>query len=67
MCADGGQAGIDMFRAACDRKQPFSAVITDLGMPHVDGRQVAAAIKGIEPNRKSHHADRVGTVAGGWQ
>ena len=48
MCAHGGQAGIDMYRAAHDRKQPFSAVITDLGMPHVDGRQVAAAIKGIE-------------------
>ena len=33
----------------CPRpQQPFSAVITDLGMPHVDGRQVAAAIKTIE-------------------
>ncbi len=52
MCADGGQAGIDMYRAACDGKQPFSAVITDLGMPHVDGRQVAAAIKGIEPTAR---------------
>jgi signal transduction histidine kinase/ActR/RegA family two-component response regulator len=47
-CADGGQAGIDLFRAARDSKQPFSAVITDLGMPHVDGRQVAAAIRNIE-------------------
>jgi len=47
-CAHGGQAGIDMFRAAWDRNEPFSAVITDLGMPHVDGRQVAAAIKAIE-------------------
>jgi signal transduction histidine kinase/ActR/RegA family two-component response regulator len=47
-CANGGQAGIDMFRAARDSKQPFSAVITDLGMPHVDGRQVAAAIRTIE-------------------
>jgi CheY-like chemotaxis protein len=47
-CAHGGQAGIDMFRAACDRNLPFSAVITDLGMPHVDGRQVAAAIKATQ-------------------
>ena len=47
-CAHGGQTGIDMFRAACDRSEPFSAVITDLGMPHVDGRQVATAIKAIE-------------------
>ena len=51
-CAHGGQAGIDMFRASCDGKQPFSAVITDLGMPHVDGRQVAAAIKSIEQTAK---------------
>jgi len=47
-CAHGGQAGIDMYRAASERQQPFSAVITDLGMPHVDGRQVAMAIKEIE-------------------
>ena len=51
-CAHGGQAGIDMFRAACDRNEPFSAVITDLGMPHVDGRQVATAIKAIEQTAK---------------
>jgi DNA-binding response OmpR family regulator len=47
-CAHGGQAGIDLYRAACESKQPFSAVITDLGMPHVDGRQVASAIRTIE-------------------
>jgi CheY-like chemotaxis protein len=47
-CAQGGQDGIDMFSAARDRNTPFSAVITDLGMPHVDGRQVATAIKNIE-------------------
>jgi CheY-like chemotaxis protein len=51
-CAHGGQAGIDMYRAASERQQPFSAVITDLGMPHVDGRQVAAAIKQIERKAK---------------
>jgi len=51
-CAHGGQAGIDMYRAACDRNQPFSAVITDLGMPHVDGRQVATAIKAIQPTAR---------------
>ncbi len=27
----------------------FAAVITDLGMPYVDGRQVAAAVKEISP------------------
>jgi len=42
----GGQAGIDVFRAACKEPgHPFDLVITDLGMPHVDGRKVAAAIK----------------------
>jgi len=43
--ADGGQKGIDTFMAALARKTPFSTVITDLGMPYVDGRKVAAAIK----------------------
>jgi len=43
--ADGGQAGIDAFEAARGRNEPFELVITDLGMPHVDGRRVAAAIK----------------------
>lgn len=43
--ADGGQAGIDAFEAARGRNEPFELVITDLGMPHVDGRRVAAAVK----------------------
>jgi signal transduction histidine kinase/ActR/RegA family two-component response regulator/HAMP domain-containing protein len=43
--AIGGQAGIDAFMSALDRGEPFDAVITDLGMPYVDGRKVAAAIK----------------------
>ena len=34
--ADGGQAGIDAFRAAAGNGTPFAAVVTDLGMPHVD-------------------------------
>jgi PAS domain S-box-containing protein len=43
--ARGGQAGIDTFAAALNAGQPFSLVMTDLGMPHVDGRKVAAAVK----------------------
>jgi len=43
--ADGGQAGIDAFRRALSAGQPYDVVITDLGMPQVDGRQVAAAVK----------------------
>ncbi|MES2257717.1 MAG: ATP-binding protein [Pseudomonadota bacterium] len=47
VAADGGQAGIDAFRAAQDRGAPYSLVITDLGMPYLDGRKVAQAIKSM--------------------
>jgi CheY-like chemotaxis protein len=47
--AGGGQAGIESFQAAKNRGQPFAVVITDLGMPYVDGRKVAAAIKAACP------------------
>ncbi len=47
--ADGGQAGIDMFQAALGRGEPYALVITDLGMPYIDGRRVAAAIKTAAP------------------
>lgn len=49
IAADGGQKGINLFREALERQEPFSVVITDLGMPHVDGRQVASAINGQSP------------------
>ena len=45
----GGQAGIDAFAEALGTEREFSLVITDLGMPRVDGRKVAAAIKGLSP------------------
>jgi PAS domain S-box-containing protein len=47
--ADGGQAGIDAFLAAQARGEPFPIVISDLGMPYVDGRKVCAAIKTAAP------------------
>jgi CheY-like chemotaxis protein len=47
--ADGGQAGIDTFLAAQKRGEPFPVVITDLGMPHVDGRRVSSAVKTAAP------------------
>jgi signal transduction histidine kinase/ActR/RegA family two-component response regulator len=47
--ADGGQKGIDAFAAAQQRGAPFAVVITDLGMPYVDGRKVAAAVKAAAP------------------
>jgi signal transduction histidine kinase/CheY-like chemotaxis protein len=45
MHTNGGQAGIDAFNAALQSGNRFDVVITDLGMPYVDGRRVAAAIK----------------------
>jgi PAS domain S-box-containing protein len=47
--ASGGQAGIDAFLESHAKSQPFPLVITDLGMPHVDGRKVAATIKASAP------------------
>ncbi len=47
--ASGGQDGIDAFRKAHGGAEPFAVVITDLGMPYVNGREVAAAIKGTAP------------------
>jgi signal transduction histidine kinase/CHASE3 domain sensor protein/FixJ family two-component response regulator len=49
LCADGGQAGIDAFLAAKSAGTPFQVVLTDLGMPHVDGRRVSAAVKAASP------------------
>jgi signal transduction histidine kinase/ActR/RegA family two-component response regulator/HAMP domain-containing protein len=43
--ANGGQAGIDAFAAASKGDKRFDIVVTDLGMPYVDGRKVAATIK----------------------
>jgi CheY-like chemotaxis protein len=50
VAANGGQAGIEAFRAAHVSPKAFEIVITDLGMPYVDGRKVASAIKGMSPS-----------------
>lgn len=42
---DGGQAGVETCRAEHTQGHGFDIVITDLGMPYVDGRQVAAILK----------------------
>ena len=49
--ANGGQQGIDLFRGSIqpNGQSNISAVITDLGMPYVDGRNVARAIKQASP------------------
>jgi len=46
--SEGGQAGIDEFGGALESGKPFDIVITDLGMPYVDGRKVAARIHQLD-------------------
>jgi signal transduction histidine kinase len=48
--ASSGEAALGEFRAALARRQPFAAVITDLGMPHMDGRRVASAVNAMSPS-----------------
>ena len=50
--AEGGRQGLEAFRAAAKAGNPFEVVITDLGMPEVDGRQVATAIKAESPRTR---------------
>lgn len=46
--ADSGREGVETFRAALQSRQ-FDVVITDLGMPFLDGRQVARILKNESP------------------
>lgn len=48
LAAGGGQA-IEAAAAAVAAGDPFDLVLTDLGMPGVDGQQVAAAVKRLQP------------------
>lgn len=47
--ANTGKEGLDLFRAAKRGNQPFEIVITDLGMPDMDGHRVARHIKAESP------------------
>jgi signal transduction histidine kinase/ActR/RegA family two-component response regulator len=49
VAATGGQAALDAFAAAHGTENAFALVISDLGMPNVDGRRVAAGIKQMSP------------------
>ena len=46
----GAQEAIAEFEQALTNGLPFDVVITDLGMPYMDGNQVAQAIKTISPD-----------------
>jgi CheY-like chemotaxis protein/uncharacterized membrane protein len=47
--ATGGREGLDLFRSSLRAGEPFEVVITDLGMPDIDGRHLARAIKAESP------------------
>jgi CheY-like chemotaxis protein len=47
--AAGGREGLDLFRSSLHAGEPYEVVITDLGMPDLDGRHVARAIKAESP------------------
>ncbi|HEY0886062.1 MAG TPA: ATP-binding protein [Ramlibacter sp.] len=47
--AAGGPTGVESFRRALAQGQGYDAVITDLGMPHMDGREVARLVKQASP------------------
>ena len=49
MVASGGKQGMELFRTAVLKKQPYEVVITDLGMPDIDGHHVARTIKAESP------------------
>jgi signal transduction histidine kinase/CheY-like chemotaxis protein len=48
--AANGKEGLDLFRSAVLKHQPFDAVVTDLGMPEIDGHQVAKTVKAESPD-----------------
>ena len=48
--AEGGEEGLKMFRSAVAQKRPYEVVITDLGMPGMDGHAVTRAIKAQSPH-----------------
>jgi hypothetical protein len=49
-----------MFRKAHQEGNSFDVVITDLGMPHIDGRQVATGDQGDGSRYPCDSADRLG-------
>lgn len=48
--APGGNSGMEMFRTAIQKGEPFDVVITDMNMPEVNGYVVAQMIKAESPH-----------------
>ena len=47
--ASSGQQGVELFQEALQTDRAYHTVITDLGMPGLDGHQVARSIKAASP------------------
>ena len=50
--AASGTIGVEAFERALERGQGYDTVITDLGMPHMDGREVARLVKQANPDTR---------------
>ncbi len=50
--AAGGEIGIEAFQRSLQDGLAFDVVITDFGMPHMDGRAVARAVKAASPGTR---------------
>ena len=48
--AASGQNALEQLGEAAARKRAFDVVITDLGMPHIDGRRLTELIRGESPS-----------------
>jgi len=48
--APSGKEGLEMFRSNLKGGEPYEVVITDLGMPDMDGHHLARAIKAESPH-----------------
>jgi hypothetical protein len=61
----GGQKGTMLSPTLIGVQDPFGVVITDLGMPHVDGRRLAASVKIVSPDNARLPAHRLGQANAG--
>jgi len=50
--ASSGPAGVEAVERALAQGRGYDAVITDLGMPHMDGREVARLVKQASPGTR---------------
>jgi PAS domain S-box-containing protein len=50
LVAESGKTGLQMFYDEYDRPKPFDVIITDLGMPYMDGKSVSESVKSKNPN-----------------